>query len=57
VKDYPIAIESGIRGRALQDVIRWTGTIPSYDMSAEDILRPFFDYMWAKFGVRRPVRE
>jgi hypothetical protein len=54
IKGYPIAIEHSMPGRFLQDTIQWTGTIPSYDVPVPDILRPFFDYMWAKCGLVRP---
>jgi hypothetical protein len=56
IKGYPIAIENSMPGRALHDTIQWTGTIPSYDMPVADVLRPFFDYMWAKCGLARPER-
>jgi len=56
IKGYPIAIENSMPGRFLQDTIQWTGTIPSYDIPVPDILRPFFDYIWAKCGLVRPNR-
>ena len=54
VKNYPLALQHGLHGRILTDNVRWTGTIPSYELSPEDILKPFFDYMWAECGIVRP---
>lgn len=54
VKDYPLAVQHGFQGRILTNHLRWTGTIPSYELSAEDVLKPFFDYMWAECGIVRP---
>ena len=56
IKGYPIAVEQGMPGRVLTNHVQWTGTIPSYDIAAHEILRPFFDYMWAECGVVRPDR-
>jgi len=54
VKGYPMALQHGLHGRILTENVRWTGTIPSYDITSEDILKPFFDYMWAECGIIRP---
>lgn len=56
IKGYPIAIEHGMPGRILTNHVRWTGTIPSYEVPPHEILRPFLDYMWAECGVVRPDR-
>jgi hypothetical protein len=56
IKGYPIAIEQGMPGRILTNHVQWTGTIPSYEIPPHEILRPFFDYMWAECGLVRPDR-
>jgi hypothetical protein len=54
IKGYPIAVEHGMPGRILTNHVRWTGTVTSYDIPSHEVLRPFFDYMWAECGVIRP---
>lgn len=54
IKGYPIAVERGMPGQVLKDHVQWTGTIPSFDIAPHEILRPFFDYMWAECGLVRP---
>jgi len=54
IKGYPIALQYGFHGSILTDHVLWTGEIPSYELSAEQVLKPFFDYMWAECGVTRP---
>jgi hypothetical protein len=56
IKDYPIAVEHGMPGRILTNHVRWTGTVPSYDIRSHEILKPFLDYMWAECGVIRPEK-
>ncbi|PYK36994.1 MAG: hypothetical protein DME49_13550 [Verrucomicrobia bacterium] len=56
IKGYPIAVEHGMPGCVLTNHVRWTGTVPSYEIPPHEILRPFFDYMWEECGVVRPDR-
>jgi hypothetical protein len=55
VKGYPIALERGVAGKILEDNVAWQSTIHSLDVVAHDVLRPFFERLWNKAGVPRPV--
>jgi len=54
IKGYAIAVENGLTGRVLADRVPWNGSVPSYDIRPHEILKPFFDYMWAECGLVRP---
>lgn len=55
VKGYPIALERGVGGKILENNVTWQSTIDSLDVAAHDVLRPFFERLWDKAGVPRPV--
>jgi hypothetical protein len=55
VKDYPIAVDQGFRGKILEDSVTWQSTINSLETPAHALLRPFFERFWKKAGVPRPA--
>ena len=54
VQGYPITVGQSFRGKILENSIVWQADIASFDALPEDILRPFFEHVWAKCGVPRP---
>lgn len=55
IKGYRLSPDyGGPSGGILQDTIIWQGEELSIDMRASDMLRPFFELVWAKCGVHRP---
>lgn len=41
------------RGKALAPEVVWSTDVDSHDLDPCEVLRPFFDEVWANFGIRR----
>lgn len=57
IKGYSLAVANEFWGKSLQDVIKWQDEIASYDKPPWEILRPFFDQIWADCGVARTAQH
>jgi hypothetical protein len=55
IKGHSIAAGQSVRGEALVDHIVGHYKVESYQTPAHEILRQFFQHMWAKCGVERPI--
>jgi hypothetical protein len=54
IKGYQLGVPNGLVGEALQDSIVWEAEVLDPDTPAHQLLAPFFDLIWAKFGLERP---